>query len=1038
MMKPARMLVEQGRVHEVDFDGRLVRGSVGDGKRALRTGMLIRGRTDVENLCRCREAQRTGMLCPHALALGLAVARGQRQAEGASGTDSRGGLRGARGAPEGRSTGIGGETARRSRSTATATESRASFEPPTTALTFRLAGRAMASLGRGTLTVRVEPMGDEAGMEADLPFLAWLQSLGEKAVRPQLMLQEPHLAAFFTALQGHPRVYVDEVPLRIEPLPLRLSLGLEARGEEKVAMLIEVSEAVRLVISGEMIWAYLPERGAVLRGPRLDAFAQGDRDAFLELLRRSGGSLERSWPWFFQHAEILEDAFRLDASALSHGKLPRRSPARPRIRFELEGSLNHLEGSLRAAYEVETVVVGRPSSRFPFTRPDTPGRWYERNEAVEREAVDRLLKFGFVGPGRDDRWVIKGEGAILKFFASGLPVLQRLWEVRIGERFSHVTRDIERIAPDIQSTPHPDGGWLDVDIGYSSEEGHRLPRHEIQRLLQVGQSHARLPDGKRVVVDLAACEELNAVLQDMDPEQAYGHYRVETSQEDYLQATLGAFAGREVGEIPQADFPEEALKDLSTILRDYQREGVCWMLARAERGLSGILADEMGLGKTLQSLAVAQALKTMRKTSAGMKGDAFACLIVCPKSLLDNWCLESARFTPDLKVIKIHGSQRGRLWRKADQADLLVTSYGLLVRDLEEFRRRRFAAVFLDEASAIKNSQTRNAKAACALEADYRFALTGTPIENSIRDLWSIMQFVAPGYLGGRKTFRERYELGLAGESGGSPELRDRLRRRLRPFILRRTKQRVAEELPDRIEKVLTCPLSAAQRDVYTSLLRAGREKVLEAKDRGEGAAWMTMLTTLLRLRQICCDLRLLGEAETKNQARPGSGKLDAVRELLEEAEEGQHRVLIFSQFVKMLQILRGELEDRGVSFCYLDGQTQGRQAEVDRFQKGEVPVFLISLKAGGYGLNLTAADTVIHYDPWWNPAVEAQAADRAHRIGQTNVVTAYKLISEDTVEEKILRMQRRKRRVIDAALDDEEPLMQGLSVSELEEVLEL
>ena len=454
------------------------------------------------------------------------------------------------------------------------------------------------------------------------------------------------------------------------------------------------------------------------------------------------------------------------------------------------------------------------------------------------------------------------------------------------------------------------------------------------------------------------------------------------------------------------------------------------MLARSQRGLAGILADEMGLGKTLQSLATIQALH------ASSDKEAPRSLIVCPTSLLDNWYQEAARFTPDLKTVKWHGSKRDKLWDEVLASDLVITSYGLLVRDLERLQSCEWLAVYLDEASAIKNSQTKNAQAAYKIGGNYHFALTGTPIENSVRDIWSIMQFVAPGYLGSHKAFKERYEQALASESGAPPELKERFRRRLQPFILRRTKRRVAKELPDRLEKVLTCPLTATQRDTYTSLLRAGRERVLEARDRGEGAARMTMLTTLLRLRQACCDVRLLGKTD-KEPADP-SGKLDALRDLLEEAISGNHRVLVFSQFVSMLQILKDDLEAHGHEYCYLDGQTKYRQAEVERFQKGNAPVFLISLKAGGYGLNLTAADTVIHFDPWWNPAVEAQATDRAHRIGQQKVVTSYKLIAEDTVEEKILRLQRRKRQVIDAALDDEEPLMQGLTASDLEDVLDL
>ncbi|MEM7386346.1 MAG: DEAD/DEAH box helicase, partial [Verrucomicrobiota bacterium] len=448
-------------------------------------------------------------------------------------------------------------------------------------------------------------------------------------------------------------------------------------------------------------------------------------------------------------------------------------------------------------------------------------------------------------------------------------------------------------------------------------------------------------------------------------------------------------------------------------------------------GLSGILADEMGLGKTLQTLAMLQALEAESEEAAPV-------LIVCPTSLLGNWCQEAARFTPDLKTVRHHGPRRARKAEALLKHQLIVTSYGLLVRDLDLFKELSLRAVVLDEASAIKNPKTKTALAVCELEAPFRVALTGTPIENSARDIWSIMRFVSPGYLGEHADFQERYEGPLSAEGGAPVEVRRRFRKRLEPFILRRTKREVASELPEKIEKTLFCPLSDQQKKVYTDVLRQGREKADDLRRGNPGAAHMTMLTTLLRLRQVCCDLRLLNLPEKALEGTPGdlSSKMVALTELLDSMRDSGHRALIFSQFVGVLKLIQEAVAGLGLEHCYLDGQTRNRAEEVKRFQTSDIPVFLISLKAGGYGLNLTAADTVIHFDPWWNPAVEAQATDRAHRIGQENVVTAYKFIAQDTVEEKILRLQRKKRDVIDAALDDEQPLMQGLTTADLEEVL--
>ncbi len=334
----------------------------------------------------------------------------------------------------------------------------------------------------------------------------------------------------------------------------------------------------------------------------------------------------------------------------------------------------------------------------------------------------------------------------------------------------------------------------------------------------------------------------------------------------------------------------------------------------------------------------------------------------------------------------------------------------------------------LDEAQHIKNRQTQNAQAVKAIRAPHRLVLTGTPLENSVLDLWSIFDFLMPGYLGAAKDFRERYELPITREKNADAQAR--LARRLRPFLLRRLKRDVAKDLPAKLEQVSFCELTDDQRAVYRQVIEASRQEVLAAEP-GSGKSRMVVLNALLRLRQVCCDLRLL-KLENADPTT-ASGKLDLFGELLEEILDGGHRVLVFSQFVSMLTLLRAALEAEGVEFGYLDGSTTDRAAVVTRFQQTQVPVFLISLKAGGVGLNLSGADTVIHFDPWWNPAVEDQATDRAHRIGQTRVVTSYKLIARGTVEEKILQLQSRKREIIQATLGSEEGLVAALSWADIQ-----
>jgi SNF2 family DNA or RNA helicase len=432
----------------------------------------------------------------------------------------------------------------------------------------------------------------------------------------------------------------------------------------------------------------------------------------------------------------------------------------------------------------------------------------------------------------------------------------------------------------------------------------------------------------------------------------------------------------------------------------------------------------MGLGKTLQTLAF---LRTVRQ---GAAPERLPFLIVCPTSLVFNWVAETAKFTPELRVTALHGPRRHELFAEIPQSDLIITSYALIRRDAEQYTNFEFDTIVLDEAQHIKNRQTQNAQSVKAIRGRHRFVLTGTPIENSVLDLWSIFDFLMPGYLGSATDFKERYEAPIARENNS--EAQTRLARRIRPFLLRRLKRDVAKDLPEKIEQVSFCELSPDQQAVYQQLLETSRQEITNAVDQnGLQKSRMIILTALLRLRQACCDLRLL---KLEKVTEDNSGKLELFAELLQEAIDGGHRVLVFSQFVEMLQLLKQYLETQSIDFSYLDGSTSDRARVVAEFQnKSNIPVFLISLKAGGVGLNLTGADTVVHFDPWWNPAVESQATDRAHRIGQTRVVTSYKLITRGTVEEKILNLQNRKRELIQSTLSGEEQLANGLTWEELQ-----
>ena len=445
--------------------------------------------------------------------------------------------------------------------------------------------------------------------------------------------------------------------------------------------------------------------------------------------------------------------------------------------------------------------------------------------------------------------------------------------------------------------------------------------------------------------------------------------------------------------------PRQPPPAFGATLRSYQAEGVGWLQFLREFGFGGILADDMGLGKTVQALAHIAIEKAEGRLD-------LPALIVAPTSVVPNWRREAQRFTPDLIVHVSHGLKRRESFAAMTGADIVLTTYALLPRDREALLAREFHLVILDEAQQIKNAQTQAAKVVGDLEARHRLCLTGTPLENHLGELWSLFHFLIPGFLGDAAGFRRTYRNPI--EKHGDATRRASLSRRIRPFLLRRTKEQVATELPPRTEIVRPVELLGAQRELYETVRASVNERVrAQIAARGFGPSRIVVLDALLKLRQVCCDPSLL---KLENATRiTESAKLDALRDMLRQLLPEGRRVLVFSQFTSMLAIIEREVTAMGIGYVKLTGETRDRERPVNAFQAGEVPLFLISLKAGGTGLNLTAADTVIHYDPWWNPAVERQATDRAHRIGQDKPVFVYKLIATGSVEEKIMAMQTAK-----------------------------
>jgi len=560
-------------------------------------------------------------------------------------------------------------------------------------------------------------------------------------------------------------------------------------------------------------------------------------------------------------------------------------------------------------------------------------------------------------------------------------------------------------SPDTREADDDDGNGNGNGNGEAGECLLRLPADHVLPLLEMlyEMYDGSVEEVENIQLSRFQLARLTALGQDDD-----GLHLQWLGDEDVQQLAQRL---RELDGIPEVTPP----KGLKASLRPYQQQGLDWLQFLREYQLAGILADDMGLGKTVQALA-----HVLLENEAG-RADC-PCLVIAPTSLMFNWRHEAERFAPQLKVLVLHGPERKQHFADIDNYDLIITTYPLLSRDKEALLARRYHLLILDEAQVIKNPKAQAAKVVREIDARHRLCLTGTPMENHLGELWSLFDFLLPGLLGTSKAFRRYFRTPI--EKHGKEATALRLSQRIRPFLLRRTKGEVATELPDKTEITQSVVLEGKQRELYETVRLAMHKRVREEIQRqGVGRSHIVVLDALLKLRQVCCDPRLVKmnveEADSKSakalaSSVKTSAKLEMLMDMLPEMVEEGRRILVFSQFTTMLGLIEQELNRADIHYVKLTGQTRDRETPVKEFQEGNVPVFLISLKAGGVGLNLTAADTVIHYDPWWNPAVERQATDRAHRIGQKQAVFVYKLICEGTLEEKIQAMQKRKQDLAD------------------------
>lgn len=657
-----------------------------------------------------------------------------------------------------------------------------------------------------------------------------------------------------------------------------------------------------------------------------------------------------------------------------------------------------------------------------------------RDVRRELEAEHKVKQFFMAYDETDASMVLQGADAIYEFLTDGIMRLQDIGEVYVSDRLKAV-----RILPSPKVAVGVSllGGVMELDL-----ECETMSMEELAAVLSKydrKKKYFRMKNGDFLDMDEDGIRVINR-LQDRfmlkKEDLAKGKAEVPTYRALYLDEELRQEQSvpfnrsrdfkaliRNMKTIEDNDF--ELPKGLNAQLREYQKRGFLWIKTLARNGFGGILADDMGLGKTLQVIT----FLLSEFQEEGMKRT----LIVAPASLVYNWQSEFERFAPTLPTVAVTGTpkQRQELIEGAGEKEILITSYDLLRRDIDFYQERRFFCEVLDEAQFIKNHATQGARSVKQVNAVFRLALTGTPVENTLSELWSIFDYLMPGFLYSYSRFREQLESPIVKEGDG--EAMQQLQKMIRPFILRRLKKDVLKDLPDKIEKVTFAQMTEEQKQLYDAHVQRIRFQITGQSEAEFEKSKILMLAELTKLRQLCCDPMLLYEGY-----KGGAAKLDLCMELVENAVAAGHKILLFSQFTSMLELITGQLAKKEISYYTLTGSTskEKRRDLVEQFNTDDTSVFCISLKAGGTGLNLTAADIVIHYDPWWNAAAENQATDRAHRIGQKNVVTVYKLVARETIEERIIELQSRKRELADQVLAGEELKSGSFTREELLELL--
>ncbi|MDB4941666.1 MAG: hypothetical protein JWP97_1200 [Labilithrix sp.] len=682
----------------------------------------------------------------------------------------------------------------------------------------------------------------------------------------------------------------------------------------------------------------------------------------------------------------------------------------PVFELRLTGTPLDVHGELVAAYGAGRVPLAPLGATLAA-----------RNEDLEQRAVAEVLAAGLSPEERDPEGPLRArEDAAVTLFTRGLAALRAATEPRFAILVDEALARVH-VGPPVVVDVHVGvaSGWLETELEFRAGTL-KVEMDRLRRVLADRGRWVELTDGTIAQIS----EQVQALVAEADAlglgtgrgRLAPHHLaRVERWVDRYggeLDERAAALASR-LRSLPVSAVPALP-RGLTASLRPYQARGLAWLQFLRELGAGGVLADDMGLGKTLMTLAHLARWKEDEGPAPS--------LVVCPTSVVGNWVSEAKRFVPDLRVLVLHGASRSLAHARIHEHDLVVTTYAVLRRDADRLAARRFRCVVLDEAQNVKNAGAAASRAARRLVGDMRLALSGTPIENRLSELWSILGFANPGMLGERHAFEDRFERPIANDPSG--EVAQELRAIVRPFVLRRTKTEVLSELPPKTELDVPCVLGLRQKRLYDALSLTLREAVKkDLARRGSAVARLSVLTAILRLRQMACDPRLVDPSASPHDSAKRAAFLELARQLVAEGR----RALVFSQFVQLFTLWRADLDHEKIPYEYLDGASVGRDAIVARFQNGTAPLFLVSRQAGGAGLNLTAADTVVHVDPWWNPAVEDQATDRAHRFGQERPVTVLRLVAQGTIEDKIGLLKDKKRELA-ASIIDESGAGEGLS----------